>query len=366
MRIVFHLLCLILLLSCDGNKQQKAVASLQSAPSEQKESPQFVDGVRFKMENSGREFTYGEELKGELKVDGELGVDSIVCYWDNKRILTTSSGEFRFRIPEEKTGKRILKLVAFHPGNKQSIVTQSVIVRPDKAPHKYNYEVVKVYKHDPKAYTQGLVYQDGFMYEGTGQHGFSSVRKVDLATNEILSVLSIDNKYFGEGITIYKDKIYQITWQSHIGFVYDLKTFSRESTFSYNSQGWGITTVGNKLIMSDGSNKLYHIAPESFGVMKEVEVYDNAGTVENLNELEYINGLIWANVWLTDRIVLIDPETGAVRGELDLSKLLPASDRNKLDKDDDVLNGIAYNPKNGTVFLTGKRWPKMFEIKILD
>lgn len=237
-------------------------------------------------------------------------------------------------------------------------------IKPAEAPVKCSYEVVKALPHDSKAYTQGLVYQDGYMYEGTGQYGESTVRKIDIKGEKILSVLSIDGQYFGEGITIFKDKIYQITWRSRKGFVYDLKTFSLESSFEYNSEGWGITTAGDHLIMSDGSNKLYHIAPSTFNVIREMEVYDHNGAVEQLNELEYVDGLVWANVWLTDRIVAIDPETGVVKYELDMSGLLTAAERERLDDEDDVLNGIAWNPEKGTFYLTGKRWPKMFEVKI--
>ena len=170
---------------------------------------------------------------------------------------------------------------------------------------------------------------------------------------------------FGEGITIYKDKIYQITWRSRKGFIYDLNTFSLQSTFTYKTEGWGITTIGDKLIMSDGSNKLYHIVPSTFNVIKEVEVYDHRGAVSRLNELEYIDGLVWANVWMTDRIVAIDPETGAVVGEMNLENLLPARDKVRQDDTDDVLNGIAYNPEKKTFYLTGKKWPKMFEVEVL-
>ena len=202
------------------------------------------------------------------------------------------------------------------------------------------------------------------MYEGTGQYGESSIRKTDMKDGKILSILNIDSQLFGEGITIYGDKIYQITWRSHKGFVYDLKTFSLESTFQYNSEGWGLTTAGDHLIMSDGSNKLYHIAPSGFTIIKEVEVYDHQGPVDQLNELEYADGLVWANIWLTERIIGIDPETGVVKAELDMSSLLKPVERMQLDDKDDVLNGIAYNPDRATFYVTGKRWPKMFEIKI--
>ena len=177
-------------------------------------------------------------------------------------------------------------------------------------------------------------------------------------------MLGLDSQYFGEGITVYKDKIYQLTWTSQKAFVYDLASFTLLTTFDYSmEQGWGLTTMGDKLVMSDGSHNLYHLDPNLFSVVKTVEVFDNKGPVTNLNELEYINGYIWANEWLTDRIVIIDPESGEVVQDLLLPNLLTASERAKLDQNDDVLNGIAYNEKKGTIYITGKHWPKLFEIK---
>ena len=225
-------------------------------------------------------------------------------------------------------------------------------------------ELVKTYSHATDASTQGLVYIDGIMYEGTGIKGQSTLRKIDLENNKTLSMLGLDSQYFGEGITVYKDKIYQLTWTSQKAFVYDLASFTLLTTFDYSmEQGWGLTTMGDKLIMSDGSHNLYHLDPNLFSVVKTVEVFDNKGPVTNLNELEYINGYIWANEWLTDRIVIIDPQSGEVIEELLLPNLLTASERAKLDQNDDVLNGIAYNEKKGTIYVTGKHWPKLFEIK---
>ena len=223
---------------------------------------------------------------------------------------------------------------------------------------------MKTYRHAPDASTQGLIFHEGYIYEGTGLYGESTLRKVDLEKDKILSVLSLESQYFGEGITIYKDKLFQLTWTSRKGFVYDISSFALETTFDYDSQGWGLTTMGDTLVMSDGSHKLYLLDPDSFSILKTIEVYDNKGAVTNLNELEYINGKIWANVWLTDRIVVINPKTGAVTEELLLPALLTAAEKARLDSDDDVLNGIAYNEQKGTIYVTGKHWPKLFEIKI--
>ena len=228
----------------------------------------------------------------------------------------------------------------------------------------YSYKVRNVYPHDTDSYTQGLYWDNGYLWEGTGEYGNSKLRKVRLDTGMPVKEISLAEKYFGEGITIYKDKIFQLTWTSRKGFVYDISSFALETTFDYDSQGWGLTTMGDTLVMSDGSHKLYLLDPDSFSILKTIEVYDNKGAVTNLNELEYINGKIWANVWLTDRIVVINPKTGAVTEELLLPDLLTAAEKARLDSDDDVLNGIAYNEQKGTIYVTGKHWPKLFEIRI--
>ena len=366
MSYLYYLACLALLCSCGGNtaKQKKTAEVAVSAA--QKDEAKIVNSIKLTSPEKNKLHSFGEELSIIFESKDRFALDSSVVYIDGHEVakLGKDVKNYSFRIPETKVGNMTVKVMSWHPDNKRGIASATVQVKPDKAPEKYTYDLIKVYSHDPKAYTQGLLYHDGFMYEGTGQYGESSIRKIDMKTGNILSVLSIDSQLFGEGITIFGDKIYQITWRSRKGFIYDLKTFSLESTFHYNSEGWGITTAGDHLIMSDGSNKLYHIAPSTFNIIKEVEVYDHNGKVEQLNELEYIDGLVWANVWLTDRIVAIDPESGVVKAELDMTGLLPPADKAKTDDKDDVLNGIAWNPQKQTFYLTGKRWPKMFEIKV--
>ena len=359
-----YLILILLFWSCKGEKKIENNIEKSIATSS-KEEVKYVNSIRILSPEKNALLSYNDFIDIEFSVKEKFSVDSIQIFWEGKKIASQKDCKsYSFRLPSGKTGKQTLKVIAFHPDNKKGVGSVSIVLKPDSAPQKYNYEVVKTYSHDPKAYTQGLVYQDNFMYESTGQYGESGIRKYDMKDGKVLSVLNIDSKLFGEGITIYKDKIYQLTWNSGQGFIYDLKTFSLESTFRYNTQGWGITTQDDQLIMSDGSHKLYHIAPSSFGIIQETEVYDHNGPVKNLNELEYIDGLVWANVWMSDRIVMIDPETGEVKGEIDLTNLLPASDQRQLDDSDDVLNGIAWNPEKRTVYLTGKRWPKLFEIKI--
>jgi len=231
---------------------------------------------------------------------------------------------------------------------------------PSKIPHK----ITKVYPHPPGSFTQGLAFEDGFLYEGTGQYGQSSLRKIKFETGEILKEARLPNNLFGEGITIYKDRIIQLTWLSRIGFVYDKNSFQVLDSFRYPLaiEGWGITTDGKHLIMSDGSNRLYFLDPESLDVEKKLDVYDHRGPVQKINELEYAGGVIYANVWQSDHIIAIDMATGRVTGIIDLSEIVPKQYRKHADY---VLNGIAYDPGKNRFFVTGKMWPRIFEMELL-
>ncbi len=225
----------------------------------------------------------------------------------------------------------------------------------------YTYKVINTYPHDPHAFTQGLVFKDGFLYEGTGLRGQSTLRKVELETGSILQIYELPQKYFGEGITIYEDKIIQITWKSRVGFVYDEQTFALLQEFTYPTEGWGITHDGSQLIMSDGSATLYFWDPETFEEIGQIHVSDSGEPVTMLNELEYIKGEIYANVWQTDYIAQISPQTGEVLGWIDLEGLLTLEDYQQID----VLNGIAYDIENDRLFVTGKWWPTLFEIELI-
>ena len=225
---------------------------------------------------------------------------------------------------------------------------------------KYNYEVVNSYPHNKDAFTQGLEYYNGYLYEGTGLNGRSSLRKVDLKTGEIEKIHHLEDKYFGEGITIFNDKIYQLTWKSRTGFIYNLD-FELIEKFSYKTEGWGLTHNNKELIMSDGSNRLYFLNPKTLEKTKEITVTKKGKKVNNLNELEYIKGKIYANVWQKDYIVIIEPTTGKVEGIIDLKGIINPDDYNY---ELNVLNGIAYDSDNDRLFVTGKLWPKIFEIKI--
>jgi len=223
-----------------------------------------------------------------------------------------------------------------------------------------DYEVVATYPHARDAFTQGLEYRDGFLYEGTGRNGRSELRRIRLETGEVLQRTPLDARHFGEGITVWRDRIIQLTWQSETGFVYDRKTFGLIDEFSYSGEGWGLTNDGTRLIMSDGSDILRFLDPQTFKEISRLTVRDHGVPVVRLNELEFVRGEILANVWQTNRIARISPKTGEVLGWIDLKGILPPEDARGVD----VLNGIAYDAKRDRLFVTGKLWPKIFEIRI--
>lgn len=243
--------------------------------------------------------------------------------------------------------------------------TVSVPIQIVEKPIRYEYEIVNTFPHDPKAFLQGLVWEDGIWYEGTGLYGESTLRRVDAATGEVLQKVDLDASLFGEGITIFDGKIYQLTWKAQRGFIYDKESFELIEEFTYPTEGWGITHDGEQLIMSDGTPTIYFWDPATLEATRTITVTDNGRPVRNLNELEYINGLIYANVWQTPRIVIINPESGEVEGEIILERdeLLTPDDFNL---PVDVLNGIAYDADGERLFVTGKLWPKIFEIKLVS
>jgi glutamine cyclotransferase len=226
---------------------------------------------------------------------------------------------------------------------------------------RFGYTVVRSYPHDRGAFTQGLLFKDGFLYEGTGQEGASSIRKVRLDTGEVVQIRRLDDRYFGEGISIVDDRLIQLTWKSEIGFLYDAKTFEPTGTFNYEGEGWGLAYDGKRLVRSDGSPVLRFLDPRTLRETGRVTVRDRGVPVEELNELEFVKGDIFANIFMTDLIARISPASGEVTGWIDLTGILPPRERAGVD----VLNGIAYDAAGDRLFVTGKWWPKVFEIKLI-
>jgi glutamine cyclotransferase len=297
-------------------------------------------------------------------MDSSIIIDS-VQFFVNGVLLGTSSGLESFLVwnsSGSKVGKRNIKTITYSKNKSGEVNNISITMLSDLIPLQYGYKIIQVFPHDPEAYTQGLVFEQGILYEGTGQYGKSSLRKTDIETGKLLNNKKLPPDLFGEGVCIFKEKIIQLTWKSRIGFVYNKSNFEFINRIKYQTQGWGITTDGKRLIMSDGSNIIYFLEPEYFSELSRIEVYDNNGPVNDLNELEFINGEIYANVYQTDKIVIIDMYTGKVLAWINLEGLISEED---YADDIDVLNGIAYDKEKNRLFVTGKMWPKLFEIELV-
>jgi glutaminyl-peptide cyclotransferase len=315
----------------------------------------------------------GEEIKVSLSIPDSVVVDSVKVFLggDLKRTIKGSSasqpgGSLEFNLPTtgEKTGESGLRLRLFFVGGESENHSRQVTFLSDLKPVEYTYQVVNEYPHDVTAYTQGLEYVDGVLYEGTGNYGTSSLRRVVLETGEVTKIRDLDQSLFGEGITVLGERIYQITYKSQVGFIYDKSTFEViQKVYYQNREGWGLTNNGKELIMSDGTNVIYFLDPDMFTINHQIEVYHDEGPADSLNELEYINGKIWANRYYTDEIVIIDPETGKVEGRINLKGILKLKDRKP---STDVLNGIAWDQQGNRLFVTGKLWPRLFEIRIRE
>ncbi len=312
---------------------------------------------------SGSEFAIGDTIFVETQ-NGDPNLDSVIVDVDGLATKKYSNNENKFVIITNNfsVGKHSINVQSFKKNQREQ---ENIVVffKSDIEPKKITAKIIKTYPHSEKSYTQGLTFDNGNLYEGTGQFGESALLKVNIETGKAEKLYSLPSDVFGEGIVVINDKIIQLTWQSHKAFEFNKKTFELINTFTYDMQGWGITNYGENLIMSDGSNILYVIDAETFSVIKQVQVYDNKSEIRNINELENINGKIYANIYLTNTIVIINPETGKIESTIDLTNITPI----KYQKENDlVLNGIAYNKQNGKLYITGKRWDTLFEIKLSE
>ena len=298
-------------------------------------------------------------LKPILKL--EETIDSVIYYINDIKVGAVKGNEkLPFALKNQKLGNQTIKALVYFEG-KSIDISSGFSIYASTEPKILNYKIIKTYPHDINAYTQGFEFYNGVLLEGTGQYSESTLRKTDYKTGKVTEQIKLEDKYFGEGITVLKDKIYQLTWKEKKGFVYDAKTFKLEKTFSFETEGWGITNDGEKLYMSDGTEKIYIINPETFKVEDFINVYTNGAKIEAVNEMEWINGRIWANIYQKDAIAVINPKTGAVENVINCSEL-----RSKVTQHPelDAFNGIAYNPITKTYFVTGKNWDKTFEIVI--
>lgn len=286
-------------------------------------------------------------------------IDSVRFYLDGKRL----SFDTDIDISDNKLGKHALSATVFY-GDQQKKLTNTLYIYATNAPEIYTYEVINEYPHDKNAFTQGLEYYNGYLYESTGQLGESSLRKVEISTGKVVQKIDLDKEIFGEGMTIYNNKIFLLTWRNNKGFVFNLETFEKEREFNYNQskEGWGLTHNAEKLIKSDGTERLWYLNPETGDEENFIEAYTIDRAVDKLNELEYIDGKIYANKWQKNSIVIINAITGAVEGIADLKGLQTKAGRSG---DEFVLNGIAHDTVNDRLFVTGKDWEKVFEIKLM-
>ena len=285
-------------------------------------------------------------------------IDSIQYFLDGQKLKSNAEID----ISTQKLGNHAVSATVYFEG-KEKKLTNAVTFLAAKAPEMYTYEVINEYPHDPEAFTQGLEFYNGYLYESTGQHGFSSLRKVNLTSGKVLQKVDLDKQYFGEGMTIFGDKIYMLTWQSSKGFIFDRDSFKQEGEFKYNQskEGWGLTHDAKQLIKSDGSDHIWFLDPGTLQEVSSIETFTNKRRAEKLNELEYINGKIYANIWQQNGIIIVNPENGAIEGIADLSGLQSKAGQSG---ENYVLNGIAYDKENDRLFVTGKEWNKVFEIKL--
>ena len=301
-----------------------------------------------------------------VSVSSSTDENSKITYFlDGKEI--GSGTKVSLDIKNYRLGKHILKA---NIGENDDVISKEkvIIFLADIKPKVYGYKIINTYPHDRESFTQGLEFHNNELYEGTGQRGQSVLRKVDLETGKMLQEQPLASKYFGEGITIFNNKIYQLTWQSNIGLIYDVNTFKTLKTFNYNKskEGWGLTHNDTHLIKSDGTEKIWFLNPENGQEESYIEVYTNKRHVEELNELEYVNGEIYANIWMKNAITIINPKNGTVKAVINLNGLTDHLDNKTIAQSQDkVLNGIAYNPNTNKLYVTGKNWDKLFEIEII-
>ena len=291
-------------------------------------------------------------------------IDSIVYYVNDKKIGSKKNLEkVTFELKNQKLGYQNLKALVYFEGENSESTTRIELVSSIE-PKLLKYTILNSYPHDPTSFTEGLEFYNDALYESTGLNGKSNLKKYDYKTGKISNQIDLDSKYFGEGITIINNKLYQLTWKEKTGFIYDATTFKLEKTFTYEKdiEGWGMTNDGKFIYQTDGTEKIWKMNPDTQKMVDYVNVYSYTNKIPSINELEWIDGKIYCNVWQKDAIAVVNPVSGAVEGILDMSGL-----RKQVQAPNaEVLNGIAYNPKNKTIFVTGKNWDKMFEIKVSE
>lgn len=315
---------------------------------------------------SGSSFKIGESVAIELRFDTtEVEIDSVKITGFNEHITYPEGNRpLQWNTNNSRAGMNNLRISVYFADGTSESHNSSFLLTPDTPPVNYSYSVVNKFPHDEEAYTQGLFYYDGKFFESTGLEGSSSLRVTDPSTGRIIKMVPMSSSIFAEGITNVNGNIYQVTWRNRMGFIYDINTLEQISTFEYRiNEGWGLVYDGKNIIMSDGSSYLYFMEPLHFTQVDMIQVYNDLGPVSSINEMEYVDGKIFANIYGQAYILIIDPLTGIVTGKLDLERLMPAGFMGDMAK---VLNGIAYNPGTGNLYVTGKNWPVLYEISIRE
>lgn len=316
-----------------------------------------------KFDENKTEFKLNEQLKASIVNSKNKNIDSVSFYLGDQYLNSSISGNLDFNLQDALLGNHSIKAIVYTDETTDTL-SKTVKILNTQAPQVYTYEIVNTYPHDVTSYTQGLEFHGDTLYESIGQYGRSKLRKIDLESGEVLKEIKLDDQYFAEGLTILNDKLYQLTWQENEGFIYDLETFEKTGTFGYNQskEGWGLCNNGEKIFKSDGTEKIWILDPETLAEKSFIQPSTNSSIYKQFNELEWVNGKIYANTYQRDGVAIINPENGAIEGLVNFKNL-----RNKVTQHDklDVLNGIAYNPKNEKLYVTGKNWDKIFEVRII-
>ncbi|WP_421764385.1 glutaminyl-peptide cyclotransferase [Ekhidna sp.] len=344
-RIGYVICAFLLIAACSDNKETTKKPS----------SPRIKKYSSVESPSQNQVYNRGADISISVATSEEFPIDSIqVTVGDQTNVFTSST--FDVNLPTRKVGSWRIQLKAFS-GDKSETHYRKVIILPENEPEQLTYTIENTFPHNTDDYTQGLLIKDGILYESTGQRGESAFKKKNLTTGEVIHAVNLPSNFFGEGLALLNDEFYQLTWTSGKGFVYNAN-MEQIRTFNYQVEGWGLTTIEDQLILTDETEKIYFMEPQSFTIQRELEVYDNNGKVDALNELEAIDGLIYANVYQEDIIVVVDPDTGEVLKKIDLSGLLTPEEAARAD----VLNGIAYDDATKRIYVTGKWWPKLFEV----
>ena len=344
-RLSYVLLTLFVLISCGGSKEDV----------EKPTSPRIRKKSSVVSPTQNQNFIRGNAIQVNIEGSEGFDIDSVqVSIADASTTFFETS--FEVEIPSRRVGSwRILAKV--FSGESSETHYRTVIVLPETEPEAFSLTIENTFPHNVDDYTQGLLIKDGKLYESTGRRGESTLKRKDITSGVTEEVVNLAADLFGEGLTLYNDEFYQLTWTSGIGFVYNAQ-LEQVRTFNYQVQGWGLATYNDQLVLTDETEKLFFVDPGSFTVQREIQVYDHQGKVDSLNELEVIDGLIYANVYQEDYIVVVDPDTGEVLRKIDCTGLLTEEEMGNAD----VLNGIAYDNATGRIYITGKWWPKLFEV----